>query len=707
MKNLFKNLMLVAVAAMGFTACEQVNDDVNAGIDENTVTMTFVAEAPESRTSVSIDDDGDVAKYSWSAGDKVGFYYVDVAATDKKKSSSKEAVISVNGTATFEAEFDKITGASAYNIGAFYPGDSWVNHVDTYPFNNVNVKIPAGQALTAGTFDPKADLMMSKPFMGVALSPDDVKTLEFTRIAAIGKMNLKLEDMVAGEVIKSVKFSLLAEGTHFTGPVSLDLENSSYSIVEAKASNAVTISGELAANADRTEIYFTCFPGEYEGDYKIEVTTDKAKYSKTGTLSKVLSFTAGDVLSFNATATGREEIVVEAGHVEDTLNLTFTGRPSTTTYGDWSGKTDTSNAVYAGNSAGDKSSIQLRSDKNTSGIVTTTSGGNVRKITVDWNIGTANGRVLNIYGKHASYSAATDLYDTTKQGDQLGTIVYGTSTVLEINGDYEYIGLRSNYGAMYINEIKIEWESDGKAAQSLSFPLSAYTITMGDTFTTPILTGAETTVTYTSSDIAVATVDENTGDVNIVGVGTTTITASAEATDAYRAAEASYTLTVNSAGGGDQPDTEAKFVKVTSALSDWSGTYLIVYETGNVAFDGSLTNLDTAKKTVSVKITDGAIEATDAMKAITFDIAKSGSNYTIKSKSGYYIGQTSNENGMKTNKTTSYTHTIKFTNANQIDLCSGGAYLRYNSANDQLRFRYYKSSTYTKQKAIQLYKLSE
>ena len=700
MKNLFKNLMLVAVAAMGFTACEQVIDDVNAGIDENTVTMTFVAEAPESRTSVSIEDNK--AKYSWSTGDKVGFYYVDVKATDKKKKGSNPAVIADDGTATFTAEFDKITDASAYNIGAFYPSESWVGHVDTNPFNNVNVKIPAGQALTDGSFDPEADLMMSKPFMGVALSSDDVKTLEFTRIAAIGKMNLKLEDMVAGEVIKSVKFSL-AEGTNFTGHVSLDLENSSYSIVEAKASNAVTISGELAANADRTAIYFTCFPGEYSGGYTIEVTTDKATYSKIGTLSKVLSFTAGDVLSFNATATGREEIVVEAGHVVDTLDLTFTGMPSATSYGDWSDKTGASNAVYAGNSAGDKSSIQLRSDKNTSGIVTTTSGGNVRKITVDWNSGTTNGRVLNIYGKHASYSAATDLYDTTKQGDQLGTIVYGTSTVLEINGDYEYIGLRSNSGAMYINEIKIEWESDGKAAQSLSFSQSACTITMGDPFDVPTLSGAQTTVTYTSSNTDVATVDENTGAVTIVGVGTTTITASAEATDAYRAAEASYTLTIKEKATGGT----SKFVKVTSALSDWSGTYLIVYETGNVAFDGSLTNLDTAKKTVSVKITDGEIAATDAMKAITFDIAKSGSNYTIKSKSGRYIGQTSNANGLKYSTSTTYNHTITFKTENEIDLVSGGAYLRYNSASDQLRFRYYKSGSYTGQKAIQLYKLSE
>ena len=646
MKNLFKNLMLVAVAAMGFTACEQVIDDVNAGNDENTVTMTFVADAPESRTSIAID--GDVAKYSWSTGDKVGFYYVDVEGTGKKKKSSNAAAITDDGTATFTASFEKIDDASAYNIGAFYPSDSWGNHAESDSFNNVNVEIPVGQALTAGTFDPKADLMMSKPFMGVALSSDDVKTLEFTRIAAIGKMNLKLEGMEDDEVIKSVKFSL-AEGTHFTGPVSLDLENSTYSVAEA--SNSVTLSGELTAG-ERTEIFFTCFPGEYSGAYTIEVTTDKATYSKTGTLSKALSFTAGDVLSFNATATGREEIVVEAGHVVDVLDLAFTGVAATTNYADWSGKEDKSGAVYAGNSAGDKNSIQLRSNNNNSGIVTTASGGFARKITITWNSGTANGRTLNIYGKHTAYSAATDLYNTTNQGDKLGTIVYGTSTVLEITGDYEYIGLRSNSGAMYIDEIKIEWESDGLTAQTLSFPQSSYTITEGDSFTAPTVTGAQTTVTYTSSDTTVATVNANTGAVTIKGVGTTTITASAEATNAYRAAEASYTLTINEKA----TESSAAYVKVSSALADWTGTYLIVWDNGAHA---TVSGKDLIK-TADVTISNNQILSTAAVDKVAVTVAKSGSSYSLKLPSGKYLSMSTNGNQVS-EATTAFNLTFTWT----------------------------------------------
>ena len=308
MKNLFTRLMLVAVAAMGFVACQEGYEDVTITPEAKEIVMTFVAEAPDTRTSVAIN--GNVAEYSWSKGDKVGFYYVATDVDYKKKGNSEEAVIAEDGTATFTASFEANKNATSYNIGAFYPGNSWMSHATENPFNNVKVKISNEQALTNGSFDPAADLMMSKPFMGVELKAETVKTLEFTRIAAIGKMNLKLTDMVEGEVIKSVKFTLLAEDTHFNGPVVLDMENSTYVLGTTGTSNYVNLTGSLAANADRTAIFFTCFPGEYSGDYTIEVKTDKATYSKEGTLKTALVFTAGDVLNFNATVEDRTEVEI-------------------------------------------------------------------------------------------------------------------------------------------------------------------------------------------------------------------------------------------------------------------------------------------------------------------------------------------------------------------------------------------------------------
>ena len=84
-----------------------------------------------------------------------------------------------------------------------------------------------------------------------------------------------------------------------------------------------------------------------------------------------------------------------------------------------------------------------------------------------------------------------------------------------------------------------------KQEQTLTFSGTAFAIEEGESFTAPTLTGAQTTVTYSSSNEAVATVDAATGEVSIVGIGTTTITANAAEDETYYAASASYTLTVN------------------------------------------------------------------------------------------------------------------------------------------------------------------
>lgn len=146
--------------------------------------------------------------------------------------------------------------------------------------------------------------------------------------------------------------------------------------------------------------------------------------------------------------------------VTDVLNRELTG-VSGNSYTAWSGKTSNSTAVWAGNSAGGNSSIQLRSNNNNSGIITTESGGTVKKITVVWNSNTVSGRTLNVYGKDSAYSSPEDLYNNN-QGTLLGSIVCGTSTELIITGSYEYIGMRSSSGAMYLTQIDVKWEvADG------------------------------------------------------------------------------------------------------------------------------------------------------------------------------------------------------------------------------------------------------
>ena len=148
----------------------------------------------------------------------------------------------------------------------------------------------------------------------------------------------------------------------------------------------------------------------------------------------------------------------EPGPKTDVLDKATTGYP--TSYKNWTASSATSSAAYAGNSSGGNSYIQLR-DNTSSGIVTTTSGGKAKKITVSWHSDTKSGRVLNVYGKNTKYESSADLYDDSKKGVLLGTIVYGTSTELTISDDYKYIGLCSNNGAMYLTSVSIEWYFEG------------------------------------------------------------------------------------------------------------------------------------------------------------------------------------------------------------------------------------------------------
>ena len=210
---------------------------------------------------------------------------------------------------------------------------------------------------------------------------------------------------------------------------------------------------EITNNAEYATVYYTTDGTDPSASNGIEYT---APFEIT-TTTTVKAVAVKDKLE--------SEVVIATytknGEVVDVLTRELTGVTSgATNYSNWTGKTSNSSAVYAGNSAGSNDAIQLRSNNNNSGIVTTASGGKVKKIIVEWQANTSDGRTLNVYGKNGAYTAPTDLYDDSKSGTKLGTIVKGTSTELEITGDYTYVGLRSNGSAMYLTSITIIWDTN-------------------------------------------------------------------------------------------------------------------------------------------------------------------------------------------------------------------------------------------------------
>ena len=220
-----------------------------------------------------------------------------------------------------------------------------------------------------------------------------------------------------------------------------------------------------------------------------------------------------------------------------------------------------------------------------------------------------------------------------------------------------------------------------------------------------ITDGYNGTMSYSIDNNAIADVEIGASAITFTpkAVGTAVIAFSAPATATFNAAEdVTYTLTVTAPTGGTTA-AESGYNKVTSTSELTDGDYLIVYEDGNLAFNGGLETLDAVGNSVEVTISENTIASSTTVDAAVFSIAAIDGGYSIQSASGKYIGQTSDANGLVSG-TSAYTNTISFDGSGNANIISGGAYLRYNSASNQTRFRYYKSSSYTNQKAIQLYK---
>ncbi|MBR4966707.1 MAG: chitobiase/beta-hexosaminidase C-terminal domain-containing protein, partial [Bacteroidaceae bacterium] len=419
---------------------------------------------------------------------------------------------------------------------------------------------------------------------------------------------------------------------------------------------------------------------EYTASFEITATTTvKAVAVNEGVSSEVAS----------ATYTKNEPVTPPAeGEVVDVLNRELTGI-SGTTYTSWSGKTSNSSAVYAGQSAGGNDAIQLRSSNSNSGIITTKSGGKVKKISIVWNDATGS-RTLNIYGKNSPYTSPEDLYKTDKQGELLGQITKATgrATDIEVDGDYEYIGLRSNSGAMYINEINITWEA---SAGVTPVAPNAPVLTESQTFKgcLEVTITSDATVYYTTDGTTPSATNgtEYTAPFEITATTTVKAVAVNEVGES-EVAEATYTLLV-------VEETEGYYVKVTSEPADWTGKYLVVYEEGADAyvFNGK----DQANGYVAATIDGAVIKANSELDAVAVTIATMEDGYSIMTADGYISG-TASANKLNFS-TTEQLNTIAM-GTDGVDI-NAGRYLRFNSAAGDMRFRYY-NQTYGE--SVQLYK---
>lgn len=381
------------------------------------------------------------------------------------------------------------------------------------------------------------------------------------------------------------------------------------------------------------------------------------------------------------------------------------------------GETGTVTAVYDDNSTKVVTELATFSgyDMNTAGTQTVTVSYTERGVTKTQTYDiTVNNRALSSITLSGDYPTTFNVGDTFSHEGMTVTATYDNNTSEDVTADATFEGYdMSTAGTQTVTVSYTKADVTKTATYDITVNAVAVTgITLDKealqlkvgktkqlTATVEPDNATDKTVVWNSDDESVATVDG--GLVTAVAEGTATITVATP--DGAQSATCAVTVVETTAA------TEY-YEKVTSAPEDWSGEYLIVYEDGSNAFDGSLETLDAVSNYIEVEIDDDKIEATEDVVASAVTIAKieDESTYSIKSASGYYIGLLSEGNGLKSSTTTVYQNSISFNTDGTVNVISQNCYLRFNTAENQTRYRYMKSnSSNNKLPLVCLYKKVE
>ena len=164
--------------------------------------------------------------------------------------------------------------------------------------------------------------------------------------------------------------------------------------------------------------------------------------------------------------------------------------------------------------------------------------------------------------------------------------------------------------------------TDSRSAAPISFPVTTAEAIMGETFTAPVLTNSESlTVSYSSSNEAVATVNTTTGAVTLVAPGTTNIIATFAGNATYKYTTAQYELTVNK--GAQSLPYEESFNKTFGEFtSDGENFDNITVWTSPEGFVKATSSINNVNKELGSWLTSPVINAKNETHiALTFDQA--------------------------------------------------------------------------------------
>lgn len=577
--------LFTGVFALSLAGCQK-EIDIETVIEGPTHSVVFTADKIiDTKTAIATEDNS-VVSYKWIDGDiermriTESYEYEAVNAetgeAETKTSTKVGTITSMNITndgqkATFNVTF------------AGDAPDAEVTYVASYAgahSGNGNPLIPAAQSPLQSTFDPAADVLVSDPIVKDARDTEnDEFIFNMIRKVSVNKMTLKgLEE---GEVISSVTFSSDKNHSAYyqlaTGNYSSNGKTLTFSF---STNNTVPASGEFP-------VYFTTAPVD-DASFSVRVVTDKNVYEKTS--EKTISFACGQVRRFG---------VALGGHstpISTTVDYTLVEGPEQIADGAEylivSTKSGSAGLCAAGSF--NNNNYYNATDVSASNKVISIDAQPVNVFTLESGATPGQYYIKDSDDKYLYWDSGNNAYHgTDKSNTYLWTVAFSegvlyitnvntTERKLKYNATSPrfacYTSAQTNI-SLYVNESTLV----ALSSPELSFNSTSANVNWDDkeSFVKPILTNPHSvTVTYTSSDDNVATVDENTGDVTFVGNGTTTITASSAKTTEYKAGNAQYTLTVTGkpvakGEGAENPYSVTEAIEAIDGGSTASGRYVV------------------------------------------------------------------------------------------------------------------------------------
>ncbi len=316
--------------------------------------------------------------------------------------------------------------------------------------------------------------------------------------------------------------------------------------------------------------------------------------------------------------------------VTDVLTFTSMRLDGGSEYKLYSGIQLTSPAIYSAVCASTNNSIQLRTKYQEEGIVSTVSGGRLKKVAVKWNSQTSTGaysRKVQIYASDTPFESAADLYgaDAVPVGSPISS-ADGDGYVI-VEGDYAYFGIRSVESALYLDEVTVTW---GEASEEPVDPDD------------PVVPGDEQTATFvfTGDEAYGMLLGEYNDDGHICTEGSVTATLNGKtrwwntSTGNQLRFYAGSSLTIAAATGYKITSVKlndadsSKWDKTTFSQSSDAVTFSTTHTSGNT----SVTSIVVKYVNASSAITD--IENDNAAKAVYYNLQ---GNYVQNPGHGIYI----------------------------------------------------------------------